>query len=63
MKIPTLPQTPAAVADARRVISDPELAATLPETMRRLAFMIVATQHGVRVSQRHRAANDLGAGR
>lgn len=58
MKILSLPQTPRAVADARRVICDPALAASLPETLRRLAFMIVASQHGVQIRQRRQPAND-----
>lgn len=56
MKIPLVPTTPQAVTDARMVICDPELAARLPETLRRVAFMIVASQHGIRVSQRQRPA-------
>jgi len=59
----SLPHTPCALADARRVICDPDLAATMPETFRRMAFMIVANQHGIRVRQIQRTANDRGAGR
>ncbi|MDS9468190.1 hypothetical protein RGQ15_11495 [Paracoccus sp. MBLB3053] len=59
----SLPATPRAIADARAVICDPNLAATLPETFRRLAFLILASQHGIRVTQRHRAANLAGPGR
>lgn|GEM_PF-2835617 len=60
MKILAFPQTPRAVADARQVICDPVLAASLPETLRRLAFMIVASQYGVQIRQRRRPANDYG---
>lgn len=61
MPIPaTLPTTPRAVADALKVVTDANLAATLPETIRSIAFLIVASQHGRTIPQRHRPAPPRG---
>lgn len=53
----SLPVTPAAVADAMALVSTPDLAARLPENIRRLAWLVAASRAGSRVVQRHRPAN------
>jgi hypothetical protein len=59
----SLPDGPAAVADAMLVLASPEVAALAPPSVRRLAWFIAASQHGMKVSQRHRPANSSGRAR
>lgn len=56
----SLPDAPAAVADAMALLSCPEVAALAPESIRRLAWMIAASRGGFTVSQRRRGANATG---
>ncbi|MFN3275470.1 MAG: hypothetical protein ACK41U_12420 [Paracoccus sp. (in: a-proteobacteria)] len=53
----SLPVTPTAVADAMAVVTNPDIAALLPETLRLWAWRIIGSHHGLRVTQRHRPAN------
>lgn len=53
----SLSVTPAAVADAMALVSSPDLAAKLPESIRVLAWQIAGSRKGFRVIQRHRPAN------
>lgn len=53
----SLPVTPAAVADAMAVLSTPDLASRLPESIRRMAWNVAMSSVGFRVTQRHRPAN------
>lgn len=62
MQVPSLIVTPRAVSDARTIIANAELAAVAPESLRRLAFMVAASAHGVIQRQRHRPANTPGEG-
>ena len=57
MQLPSLTLTPCAVSAARAIISNAELAADAPESLRRLAYMVAASAHGVMQRQRHRPAN------
>lgn len=57
MQLPSLTLTPCAVSAARAIISNAELAAGAPESLRRLAYMVAASAHGVMQRQRHRPAN------
>lgn len=52
--------TPAAVADAMALVSSPDLAASLPESIRRLAWQVAASHSGFRIVQRHRPARIQG---
>lgn len=56
----SLPDAPAAVADAMALLSCPDIAARAPEPIRRLAWMIAASRRGITVRQRHRPANTCG---
>ncbi|GEK71438.1 hypothetical protein [Paracoccus denitrificans] len=60
MQLPSLIVTPRAVSDARTIIANAELADAAPESLRRLACMVVASAHGVMQRQRHRPANLRG---
>ena len=53
----SLPVTPAAVADAMAVLSTPDLASRLPESIRRMAWNVAMSSMGFRITQRRRAAN------
>ncbi len=53
----SLPDAPAALTDAMALIASPDIAARAPEPIRRLAWAILASRHGMTVSQRHRPAN------
>lgn len=53
----SLPVTPAAVADAMALVASPDLAARLPESIRRMAWLIAANHAGYRIVQRRAAAN------
>lgn len=53
----SLPVTPAAIADAMAVLSTPDLASRLPESIRRMAWSVAMSSMGFRVTQRCRAAN------
>ncbi len=53
----SLPVTPAAVADAMALVASPDLAARLPESIRRMAWLIAANHAGYRIVQRRSAAN------
>lgn len=55
--IVSLPVTPAAVADAMAVLSTPDLASRLPESIRRMAWNVAMSSMGFRITQRRRAAN------
>lgn len=48
----SLPDAPAAVADALALISCPVIAAAAPPSVRRLAWLIAASHQGLIVSQR-----------
>lgn len=52
--------TPAAVADAMALVCTPEAAALAPESLRRIAWMITASQRGMKIRQRHRPATPPG---
>ncbi|WP_108500510.1 hypothetical protein [Paracoccus indicus] len=53
----SLPVTPAAVADAMALVASPDLAARLPESIRRMAWLVAANHAGFRIVQRRSAAN------
>ena len=59
----SLPDAPAALTDAVALIASPEVAARVPESIRRLAWAIIASRHGLQVTQRHRPANTSGGPR
>jgi len=46
MQTHSLPRTARAVLEARQVIADPNIAATLSEARRRMAWMIAARHRG-----------------
>ncbi|QIR85030.1 hypothetical protein [Paracoccus sp. AK26] len=59
----SLPDAHAALTDAIALVSTPDIAARAPVSIRRLAWAIVASRHGLQVTQRHRPANSSGGPR
>ncbi len=55
-RFPLLSVTPAAVSDARELISCAEIGATAPESLRRLAWLVLTSARGGTPVQRHRGA-------
>lgn len=56
----SVPDLPAAVADAMALAARPELAAQLPLTTRQMMWDILRSRRGLTVTQRHRPANTRG---
>ncbi|SMO79347.1 hypothetical protein [Paracoccus laeviglucosivorans] len=60
MRTPSLPLDHVAIKAARDIMSNPEQAAALPESMRLLAVKIAASAFGFTIVQRHRPPNSRG---
>lgn len=56
------PETPRAVLDARRLISDPDAAAAASESQRRLGWLVAASAMGSTPRQRRQGPDAIGGG-